>query len=72
MGRKGLPEDIVYQVVKTFWDNYKLTWKVNPNFKAYIKPENAIASLALPLHPGAYKYYKEKGYKIPKHLMPID
>jgi TRAP-type uncharacterized transport system substrate-binding protein len=70
--RKGLSADIVYRITKVFWENYKQTWKVNPNFEPQIKPENAIAGMALPLHLGAYKYYKEKGYTIPKHLMPID
>jgi len=70
--RKGLPTDAIYGVTKAFWENYKRTWKVNPNFKNYIKPENALSGLATPLHPGAYKYYKEAGYEIPKRLMPID
>lgn len=70
--RKSLPSDVVYNITKVFWENYKDTHKVNPNFKPQIIPENAIAGMALPLHAGAYKYYKEKGYTIPKHLMPID
>jgi TRAP-type uncharacterized transport system substrate-binding protein len=70
--RKDLPEDAIYKITKAFWENYQETWKINPNFENYIKPENAISGLALPLHKGAYKYYKEKGYQIPKHLMPID
>jgi TRAP transporter TAXI family solute receptor len=70
--RKGLPEDMVYQITKAFWEHHQDTWKVNPNFKPQVKPENAIAGLALPLHPGAYKYYKEKGYDIPDKIKPID
>ena len=70
--RKGLPVDMVYNIVKVFWENYKQTWKINPNFKPQIKPENAIKGLALPLHPGAYKYYKEKGYDILDSIKPID
>lgn len=70
--RKDLPTDVVYGVTKAFWENYKRSWKLNPNFKDYIRPENALSGLAIPLHPGAYKYYKEAGYNIPKKLMPID
>jgi TRAP-type uncharacterized transport system substrate-binding protein len=28
-----------------------------------------MAGLPVPLHPGAMKYYKEVGLKIPAHLM---
>jgi len=70
--RKDLPEDVIYKITKAFWENYKLTWKINPGFNKFIKPENALEGLALPLHPGAFKYYNEKGYKIPKKLMPVD
>lgn len=31
--------------------------------------EKAISGLPLPLHPGAARYYKEKGIKIPARLM---
>ncbi len=72
--RKGLPEDVVYNITKAFWENenYKRTWQINPGFKDFITPENALDGLALPLHPGAYRYYKEKGYEIPEKNMPID
>lgn len=72
--RKDLPEDVVYKIVKAWWEdeNYQRSWAVNPGFKDFIKPENALAGLAMPLHLGAYKYYKEKGYDIPEALMPID
>jgi TRAP transporter TAXI family solute receptor len=72
--RKGLPEDVVYRITKTFWEeeNYQRNWACNPGFSKFILPENALVGLALPLHPGAYKYYKEKGYDIPEKIMPID
>jgi hypothetical protein len=34
-----------------------------------MKPE-AIVTSPIPLHPGAVKYYKEKGIKIPDKLIP--
>jgi len=72
--RHGLPEDVIYRIVKAWWeeDNYQRSWAVNPGFKDFIMPENALNGLAMPLHPGAYKYYKEKGYDIPDKIMPID
>ena len=32
--------------------------------------ENALLGVTIPLHAGAYKYYKEKGIKIPAALIP--
>ncbi len=31
--------------------------------------ENALEGLSVPLHPGALKFYKEKGLSIPPHLL---
>ena len=35
-----------------------------------IKPENALLGVTIPLHKGAYKYYKEKGIDVPPELVP--
>jgi len=35
-----------------------------------VRLENALLGMTVPLHVGAYKYYKEKGISIPKHLIP--
>lgn len=35
-----------------------------------VKLENALLGVTVPLHAGAYKYYKEKGIKIPPALVP--
>lgn len=35
-----------------------------------VKIENALLGVTVPLHAGAYKYYKEKGIKIPSDLVP--
>jgi TRAP transporter TAXI family solute receptor len=69
---KELPEDFIYQVVSNYWPNYESVLKVNPGFKDWIAPENALRGMVLPLHPGAYRYYKEQGYEIPDKIMPID
>jgi len=71
---KGLSEDVIYRIVKAWWeeDSYQRSWAVNPGFKDFILPENALDGLTMPLHPGAYKYYKEAGYTIPDAIMPID
>ena len=35
-----------------------------------VKFENALLGVTIPLHIGAYKYYKEKGVQIPPALIP--
>lgn len=70
--RKDLPEDLVYNITKAMWEEYKRFHKVQPKLKEFVKLENALLGITIPLHRGAYKYYVEKGLKIPKIGMPVD
>lgn len=55
-------EDAVYAVVSSVFENFEAFQKLHPAF-ANLKPEEMIADgLSAPLHPGAAKYYKEKGW----------
>ncbi len=57
-----VPEDVVYTVVKAVFDNFDTFKKLHPAFKN-LKPEEMIRdSLSAPLHRGAIKYYKERGW----------
>lgn len=57
-----VPDDVVYQVVKAVFENFNRFKGLHPAF-AVLKPEEMIkAGLSAPLHPGAIKYYKEKGW----------
>jgi uncharacterized protein len=56
------PDDVVYTLVKSVFDNFDSFKKLHPAF-AHLKPEDMIKNgLSAPLHPGAVKYYKEKGW----------
>jgi TRAP transporter TAXI family solute receptor len=56
------PEAVVYQLVKATFDNFDEFKKLHPAF-ANLKPEEMVKNgLSAPLHPGAAKYYKEKGW----------
>lgn len=56
------PPDTVYQVVKAVFDNFDEFKKLHPAL-ANLKPENMVKDgLSAPLHEGALKYYKEKGW----------
>ena len=57
-----VPEEVVYVVVKAVFDNFDNFKKLHPAF-GNLKPEEMISdSLSAPLHDGAAKYYKERGW----------
>ena len=57
-----VPEDVVYTVVKAVFDNFADFKKLHPAF-ANLQEEQMISDgLSAPLHPGAVKYYKERGW----------
>lgn len=51
----------VYDVVKTVFENLAELRKAHPAFKL-LKPKDMLEGLTAPLHPGAAKYYREKGW----------
>ena len=57
----GLDDDIVYQIVKSVFDNLDNFKTLHPVFATLDAEHMAQDSDAVPIHPGALKYYKEKG-----------
>jgi TRAP transporter TAXI family solute receptor len=57
----AVPEDVIYVVVKSVFENFDDFKKLHPAFANLNKEEMISASLSAPLHPGAEKYYKEVG-----------
>jgi len=56
------PAESVYQVVKAVFDNFEEFKKLHPAL-VNLKPESMIKDgLSAPLHEGAVRYYKEKGW----------
>ncbi len=56
-------EKVVYTIVKAVFDNFGQFKKLHPAF-ANLDPKEMITdSLSAPLHAGALKYYKERGWK---------
>lgn len=55
-------EEVVYQLVKSVFENFDTFRKLHPAFANLNKEEMAIATGTEPLHPGALKYFKESGY----------
>jgi|TARA_B100000315_G_C14541591_1_gene571183 hypothetical protein len=67
--RKKLDTNLVYKMVKATWENLDEIHKSASVLKTLSK-SNPLAGVNLPLHPGAAKYYKEIGFKVPAHLLP--
>ncbi|RKF14714.1 TAXI family TRAP transporter solute-binding subunit [Roseovarius spongiae] len=55
-------EDAVYAVVSAVFNNFDTFKGLHPAFANLDPEEMATAGLSAPLHPGAAKYYKEKGW----------
>ncbi len=66
--RDDLPEQDVYLITKTIYENLPFLKGIHKATTA-MALEKAIAGLPLPLHPGAAKFYLEQGLNIPAHLL---
>ncbi|MBN9451812.1 MAG: TAXI family TRAP transporter solute-binding subunit [Bosea sp.] len=60
---EGVKEDLVYQMTKSMYENLGDLAAAHAAGKA-IKLETALEGMPIPLHPGAAKYFKEKGLKV--------
>jgi uncharacterized protein len=68
IAHKDLPDDLIYTIVKTTFENVdKLKEAMS---SATYTTLDRVKELALPLHPGALKYYQEKKAQIPASLIP--
>ena len=68
-GVKQLPDDLVYDMVKTYWKHVSEIGKVFP-LVANSKPEEMVNYATAPIHKGALKYYRELGLTVPKEAVP--
>lgn len=57
-----LPEELVYQAARRLWQAETLTALAEGHPKGkLIRPETALSGIAIPLHPGAERYYRSVG-----------
>src|SRR4030042_362269 len=61
---------LIYDAQKSAASGAEVMSKVHAQGKN-VKLENAFLGVRVPLHKGAYKYYKEKGINIPAALVPL-
>ena len=62
---KDVSADVVYKITKLMYENKSELAEILPAAKDFVDPSK-IKSLSIPLHPGALKYYREKGIETPK------
>ena len=63
-----LDDELVYELTKAVFENQEFLMKIH-HFAKYTTPENAVKYSAIPLHPGAIRYIKEKGIEVPDRLI---
>ncbi len=61
IAHKSLPEDAAYKIIKIICENKSRLPSIHKSMGVF-DPATAWKDLPAPLHPGAAKYYKEKGY----------
>lgn len=68
VANKDLPEDMIYKITKASFESLpQLAAAVKT--MGDLKPQDILNS-SIPLHPGAVRYYREKGVDIPDKLLP--
>jgi len=57
---EGVEEDLIYEVVKSIYDNTETLAKVHVQGRN-VTLDTALESISIPVHAGARQYYEEKG-----------
>ena len=58
----AVPDEVIYQIVKAVFDNFDDFRKLHPAFANLQQSEMISDALSAPLHAGAVRYYKERGW----------
>jgi len=58
---KSMPADLVYSIMKAIWDHYEEAAAMNKMFSRIRKKDAILSTSGIPVHPGAERYFKEKG-----------
>lgn len=66
---KDMSDDVAYQLTKAMFENLDDAHSVNSGLKP-LTLDNAFVSLNAKLHPGAIKYFEEKGVSVPADIRP--
>jgi uncharacterized protein len=62
----GAPEDLIYNLTRTLYENAEAVAKSSPSMVAFSQKTMAKRTEPIEYHPGAVKFYKERGLWPPK------
>jgi TRAP transporter TAXI family solute receptor len=60
--KESVDEDIIYETVKAVFDNFDRFKRLHPAFANLNEEDMVTQGLSAPLHPGAARYYRERGW----------
>jgi uncharacterized protein len=69
IAHKDLPEDLVYELMTMALDQPEVTKGIHPS-AAEMRAENLVHNREVWFHPGAVRYYRERGLSVPDDLLP--
>jgi TRAP transporter TAXI family solute receptor len=69
--RSDVPDDHVYWLLTTVYDNLGFLHAYHAATRA-MTLDTALDGLPIPLHPGAVRFFRERGVAIPPALLPAD
>lgn len=69
IAHKDLPEDLVYELMTLTLDHPELMEAIHPSAKE-MRAENLRHNHLVWFHPGAVRYYRERGLTVPEKLLP--
>lgn len=68
--RADMDADVVYEMTKAYWENIEEAYALAPWMTSAVSLDQALFPIANGLHPGALRYYREKGLEIPDAFGP--
>lgn len=69
VARADMDEELAYNIVKAIFEHQQMLVDTAKVARDTV-PESTIEGGMIPLHPGAARYFKEKGLQIPERLLP--
>jgi TRAP transporter TAXI family solute receptor len=64
--RANLPDDLAYRIVKAVWENDRELAPKHPQLADWVKEHFVGEQATAPYHPGAIRFYREKGVWTPR------
>ena len=66
----GFTDDDIYHLLDVIFSNREEWRTSHASVDEFVTLEKALEGIAIPLHPGAVRYYRDKGLAVPPELIP--